>query len=194
MKKILITVLVLGMIAAAASAAPAASEFKIGAIFASTGPASMLGLPEKNTAEMLAEELNAAGGINGKPVKLIFYDTEGDATKTVTATNKLINKDNVDVIIGPTTSGTSMAIIDLVSREKVPLISCAASIHIVVPVKEWVFKTPQSDTMAVEKIYETLKEKGIEKVAVITVSDGYGDSGRAELLKLAPQFGLSIVA
>jgi len=194
MKRILVLVLALGMVAAAASTTPAASEFKIGAIFASTGPASMLGLPEKNTAEMLAKELNEAGGINGKPVKLIFYDTEGDATKTVTATNKLINKDKVDVIIGPTTSGTSMAIIDLVTKERVPLISCAASIHIVVPVKHFVFKTPQTDTMAVEKIYETLKVKGIRKVAIITVSTGYGDSGRAELLRLALDYGLEIVA
>lgn len=194
MKRILVLVLALGMVAAAATTAPAASEFRIGAIFASTGPASMLGLPEKNTAEMLAEELNAAGGINGKPVKLIFYDTEGDATKTVTATNKLINKDNVDVIIGPTTSGTSMAIIDLVSKEEIPLISCAASVHIVVPVKPYVFKTPQTDTMAVERIYETLKKKGLNKVAIITVSDGYGDSGRAELVRLAPDYGLTIVA
>jgi len=194
MKRLLILAVVAGMVLAAVSTVLAADEYRIGAIFASTGPASMLGLPEKNTAEMLVDDLNAAGGINGKPVKLIFYDTEGDATKTVTATNKLIQKDNVDVIIGPTTSGNSMAIIPIVEKDKVPLISCAASVKIVVPVKPYVFKTPQTDTMAVEKIYSTLKAKGVKKVAIITVSDGYGDSGRVELQRLAPDYGLSIVA
>ncbi|UCF32143.1 MAG: ABC transporter substrate-binding protein [bacterium] len=169
-------------------------ELKIGAIFASTGPASMLGLPEKNTAEMIEAEINAAGGVAGNPVKLIFYDTEGDATKTVTATKKLIEKDMVDVIIGPTTSGNSLAIIDVVEKAKVPLISCAASIRIVQPVKPYVFKTPQTDVMAVERIYSRLQNNGIKKVAIITVSNGFGDSGRVQLQNLAADYGLTIVA
>ena len=180
--------------------------YKIGAIFASTGPASMLGLPEKNTVEMLAEALNADGGIkirvqeNGGwvdrsiPVEVIMYDTEADPTKTVTATKKLIESDQVDVIIGPTTSGTSLAIVDIVEEAKVPLISCAASVKIVVPVKPYVFKTPQTDVMAVEKIYTKLKAAGIKKVAILTVSNGFGDSGRVQLQNFSKAYGLSIVA
>ena len=180
--------------------------YKIGAIFASTGPASMLGLPEKNTVEMLEEAINANGGIkirvqSGRewvnlsvPVKVIMYDTEADPTKTVTAVKKLIESDKVDVIIGPTTSGTSLAIADVVTEAEMPLISCAASVKIVVPVKPFIFKTPQTDTMAVEKIYETLRRKGTTRIAIITVSDGYGDSGRVELQRLASNYGLRIVA
>jgi branched-chain amino acid transport system substrate-binding protein len=194
MKKLAVMMVVMGMVLALASIAPAADEFKIGAIFASTGPASMLGLPEKNTAEMLVDELNAAGGINGKAVKLVFYDTEADATKTVTATKKLIKKDKVDIIIGPTTSGNSMAILGIVGDEKVPLISCAASVKIVVPVKPYVFKTPQTDVMAVEKIYTKLKADGIKKIAILTVQNGFGDSGRVQLQNFASDYGLSIVA
>jgi branched-chain amino acid transport system substrate-binding protein len=194
MKKLAVMMVVMGMVLALATIAPAADEFKIGAIFASTGPASMLGLPEKNTAEMLVEELNAAGGINGKAVKLVFYNTEGDATKTVTATKKLIKKDKVDVIIGPTTSGNSMAILAIAGEEKVPLISCAASVKIVVPVKPYVFKTPQTDVMAVEKIYTKLKADGIKKIAILTVSNGFGDSGKVQLQKFASDYGLSVVA
>ncbi len=194
MKKPAVMMVVMGMVLALASVAPAADEYRIGAIFASTGGASTLGLPEKNTAEMLVEELNAAGGINGKPVKLIFYDTEGDATKTVTVTNKLIKKDKVDIIIGPTTSGNSMAILNIVAKEKVPLISCAASVRIVVPVKPYVFKTPQTDVMAVEKIYTKLQADGIKKIAILTASSGFGDSGRKQLQNLASKYGLSVIA
>ena len=194
MKKLAVMMVVMGMVLALASIAPAADEFKIGAIFASTGPASTLGLPEKNTAEMLVKELNAAGGINGKPVKLIFYDTETDATKAVTATKKLIKKDKVDVIIGPTTSGNSLALLDIADEEKVPLISCAASVRIVVPARPYVFKTPQTDVMAVEKIYTKLQADGIKKIAILTAAGGFGDSGRKQLNSLASKYGLSVIA
>ena len=197
LKNVLISGLILGLALVSVQCAKKAEplkEVKIGAIFASTGPASMLGLPEKNTAEMLVEEINAAGGINGAKVSLVFYDTEGDATKTVTATKKLIELDGVDVIIGPTTSGNSMAIIDIVEKAKVPLISCAASVRIVVPVKPYVFKTPQTDVMAVEKIYTKLRADGIKKIAILTVSDGFGDSGRVQLQNFASDYGLTIVA
>jgi len=194
MKKLAVMMVIMGMVLALASIAPAADEFKIGAIFASTGPASTLGLPEKNTAEMLVKELNAAGGINGKPVKLIFYDTETDATKAVTATKKLIKKDKVDVIIGPTTSGNSLALLDIADEEKVPLISCAASVRIVVPARPYVFKTPQTDVMAVEKIYTKLQADGIKKIAILTAAGGFGDSGRKQLNSLASKYGLSVIA
>lgn len=168
--------------------------YKIGAIFATTGGASMLGLPEKNTAEMLVDELNAAGGINGAEVQLFLYDTEADPTKANNAVKKLISDDQVDVIIGPTTSGVSLAIIPAVEKAEVPLISCAASVKIVQPVKPYVFKTPQTDIMAVERIYEKLQADGLKKVAIITVQNGFGDSGRVQLQNLAEKYGLTIVA
>jgi branched-chain amino acid transport system substrate-binding protein len=189
-------VLTVAVAMAIAVAAPvtAQAEYKIGAIFAATGPASTLGLPEKQTAEMLIDELNAAGGINGKKVKLVFYDTETDATKAVTAANKLIKKDKVDVIIGPTTSGNSLALLDVADKAKVPLISCAASVRIVQPVRPYVFKTPQTDVMAVEKIYTKMQADGIKKIAILTASGGFGDSGRKQLNNLAADYGLTVVA
>jgi len=196
-KNVLISGMILGLALISVQCAKKAEppkEYKIGAIFASTGGASTLGLPEKNTADMLIEELNAAGGINGAQVSLVFYDTEGDATKTVSATKKLIELDGVDVIIGPTTSGNSMAILDIVEEAKVPLISCAASVRIVVPAKPYVFKTPQTDVMAVEKIYTKLQADGVKKIAILTASGGFGDSGRKQLQNLASKYGLSVIA
>jgi branched-chain amino acid transport system substrate-binding protein len=176
-----------------ALAAPPA-EYRIGALLAVTGPNSMLGAPERNTVEMLTEEINRAGGINGVPVKLVLYDTEGDPTKAVTSAKRLISNDRVDVIIGPTTSGESLAIVDMVEKEEIPLVSCAAAAKIVLPVKKWVFKSPQSDVLAVERIFARLKGEGKKKIAIITVANGYGDAGRIELLRAAPDYGLTIVA
>jgi branched-chain amino acid transport system substrate-binding protein len=195
MKRILTVVVTVAAVAAmAAVPGTAMAEYKIGAIFAATGGASMLGLPEKNTAEMLIDELNANGGINGEKVKLFLYDTEADPTKANNAVKKLISKDMVDVIIGPTTSGVTMAIIPAIEKAKVPLISCAASVKIIQPVKPYVFKTPQTDIMAVERIYEKLQADGLKKIAIITVQNGFGDSGRVQLQKLAGKYGLSVVA
>jgi len=191
---VIAAVMALGVTGCTKKPEPPKEPYKIGAIFAATGGASMLGLPEKNTAEMLLEEINANGGINGAPVELFMYDTEADPTKANNAVKKLISDDQVDVIIGPTTSGVTMAIIPAVEKAQVPLISCAASVQIVQPVKPYVFKTPQTDIMAVEKIYTKLQADGIKKVALITVSNGFGDSGRVQLQNLAPAYGLDIVS
>ncbi|MFQ6066921.1 MAG: ABC transporter substrate-binding protein [bacterium] len=142
--------LLLGLVAAGVflsqgliSGAPAAKEpYKVGAIFAITGPAAWLGTPERNTAKMIEEQVNMGGGINGHPLEVIIEDTVGDATKTVTAAKKLITKDKVLAIVGPSRSGTTMAVIPIAEEAKVPLVSCAAAESIVVPVKPWVFKTP----------------------------------------------------
>jgi branched-chain amino acid transport system substrate-binding protein len=171
-----------------------AVAYKVGAIFAVTGPAAWLGTPERNTAKMIEQEVNKAGGINGHPLEIIIEDTVGDPTKTVTAAKKLITKDEVLAIVGPSRSGTTMAVIPIVEEAKVPLISCAAAESIVIPVKPWVFKTPQKDSDAAVKIYETMRERGISKIAIITATSGFGDQGRKQLKKLTPEFEIEIVA
>ncbi|MGA1843797.1 MAG: ABC transporter substrate-binding protein [bacterium] len=168
--------------------------YTIGAIFSVTGPASWLGEPERNTAQMIADKVNAAGGINGHPLKLIIYDTEGDETKSVLNAKKLIERDQVLAIIGPSRSGSSLAVIPVVEEAGVPNISCAASAKITEPIKRWVFKVAQSDSFCAEKMFDYMLKKGITKVAIITVSDGYGDSGRIELQKAAKNMGITIVA
>ncbi len=175
-----------------------ADSYKVGAVFSVTGRASFLGDPEKKTAIMLAEEINKAGGINGKKLELIVYDDEGDATKTNLAVKKLITQDKVCVVIGPSLSGNSLAVVPLAAQYKTPLISAAASYKIVTDdagkQRYWVFKVPQSDSMAVEAIYNHMKKKGIQKIAIITGTTGFGKSGQSELVRLAPQYGVEIIA
>lgn len=173
--------------------------YKVGAVFSITGRTSFLGDPENKTALMLAEEINNAGGINGKKLELIVYDTEGDATKANLAVKKLISKDKVCVVIGPSLSGTTLAVLPVAEKNETPLISCAASYKIVHNAEtgkpyKWVFKTPQTDTMAVEAIYTQLKKRGLNKIAIMSVTSGFGASGRGELIKLAPKYGMTIIA
>jgi branched-chain amino acid transport system substrate-binding protein len=177
-----------------AGAVFAAPPVKIGALFSVSGPASFLGEPERNTAVMMVDEINKAGGIKGRKLELIVYDTQGDATKAVQAANKLIKDDKVVAIIGPSTTGDSMAVIPVVEKAEIPLISCAAGIKITDPVKKWVFKTAQNDSLAVMKIYKHLQQQKINKVAILTVSDGFGSSGREQLKSQAKEFDITIIS
>lgn len=177
-----------------AGSALAAPPIRIGGLFAVTGPASFLGEPERNTAQMVVNEINAAGGVRGRKLELIAYDTQGDATKAVQAANRLIKEDKVSAIIGPSTTGDTMAVIPVVERARIPMVSCAAGSKITEPVKRWVFKTAQNDGLAVAKIYENLKRKKIGKVAILTVSDGFGSSGREQLKAQASAYGIQIVS
>lgn len=199
MKKFTITTAIFLFIMGLFVAPALAESFKIGAVFSVTGRASFLGDPEKKTAEMIAEQINAAGGINGKKLELIVYDDEGDATKANLLVKKLITQDKVSVIIGPSLSGLSIAVLPLADKYKIPLVSAAASYKIVHNAKTgkpypWVFKTPQTDSMAVEAIYSHLNSKGISSIAIVSVTSGFGASGRSELIRLAPSYGIKIIA
>jgi branched-chain amino acid transport system substrate-binding protein len=177
-----------------AGAAMAAEPLRIGALFSVTGPASFLGEPEKNTLEMLVREINSKGGVKGSPVELVIYDTQGDATKAVQWANKLIKDDKVVAIIGPSTTGETMAVKPVTEKEQIPLVSCAAGIKITEPVNPWTFKTPANDQVAGEKILNYAARLGQKRLALLTVSDGFGASGREQLKALAAQKGFTIVA
>ncbi|WP_085812696.1 ABC transporter substrate-binding protein [Geoanaerobacter pelophilus] len=193
MRKILV-VLSIMMLLCSASAALAAAPIKIGGLFAVTGPAAFLGEPEKNTLELLVKEANAKGGINGSKIELVVYDTGGDVTKAVQLANKLIKNDRVSAIVGPSTTGETMAVIPIAEKEQVPLISCAAGIKITDPVKKWVFKTPANDHVAAEKILLQAARLKQKNIALLTVSDSFGSSGRDQLKQMAAKHGFRIVA
>ncbi len=172
----------------------AAAPIKIGALFAVTGPAAFLGEPERNSARMVIDEINKAGGVKGRKLELVAYDTAGDATKAVQLATKLIKDDKVVAIIGPSTTGETMAVIPVTEKEQIPLISCSAGSKITDPIKKWVFKTAQNDALAVGKIYEYLQKTKQTKVSILSVSDGFGASGREQLKSQAAKYGITIVS
>ncbi len=165
---------------------------KVGAIFAITGPASFLGMPEAKTAEMLLEKINKEGGINGRKLEVLIKDSGGKPETAVSLAKQLIEEENVLAIIGPSTSGETMAIKNICQENKTILISCAAAEIIVNPVASYVFKVPQNDSDAVRHIYQVMNAKGIKKIGVITSNDGYGIAGGKQLAALAADNGITI--
>ncbi|ADD69225.1 Extracellular ligand-binding receptor [Denitrovibrio acetiphilus DSM 12809] len=188
MKKILFIILV------SAFAASAYAEIRLGALLSVTGGASFLGDPEKSTLEMLIEQTNAAGGINGEKIKLFIYDTQGREDRAINYINRLAQKDKVLAIIGPSTTGESLAVINRASGFKVPLISCAASARIVTPPNIFVYKTPQSDVHIAERLFSYLADNKMKTLALLSVQNGFGQTGRNAVLTTAEKYGIEIVA
>jgi branched-chain amino acid transport system substrate-binding protein len=173
--------------------------FKVGAVFSVTGRASFIGDPQKKTVEMIADQHNTADGTYKPKMELIVYDDEGDATKSNLAVRKLITEDEVSAIIGSSLSGTSLVVASLAEKYKTPLVSCGASYKITWDEKknkprQWIFKTTPTDTLAAEAIYTHLKKEGINKIAILSDTTGFGKSGHGELVRLAKQYWMNIVA
>jgi len=178
----------------AGATAGAAEPIRIGAVFSVTGAASFLGEPQRNTVRMLEEELNRGGGLLGRKVEIVVYDDESDTTKAVTAADRLLKRDRVSVVVGPSTSGSTLAIVPKLEAAKVPLISCAAAKKIAQPVRPWIFKVAASDELAVKKIFGDLKTRGLSRVAILTASDAYGAGGREDAKGIAAPLGISLAA
>lgn len=178
----------------AAAAAWAQEPIRVGSFLAVTGPASFLGDPEQKTLQMQIDKINADGGVLGRKLELVAYDSGGDAEKARTFVKRLIEQDKVDVIVGGSSTGETMAAVPLVEAAGMPFISLAGSVAIVEPVKKWVFKTPHTDRMACDKIFVDMKARGVTKAALISGSGGFDKSMRAECLKVAGNHGIQIVA
>jgi branched-chain amino acid transport system substrate-binding protein len=178
----------------AAQGAWAQEPIRVGAFLSVTGPAAFLGDPELKTLELYVERLNAEGGVLGRKLQLVAYDDAGDAEKARTFAKRLLEQDKVDLIVGGSTTGTTMAVVPMVEQAGVPFVSLAGAVVIVEPAKKWVFKTPHTDRMACEKIFVDLQSRKISKVALISGSGGFDKSMRGECLKVAPKYGIEFVA
>jgi len=170
-----------------------AGTIKVGAILSVTGPAAFLGAPEAKTLEMLVADINAEGGINGNKIELVIKDSGASPEKAISFAKQLIDEDKVFAIIGPSTSGESMAIKNIAEEGKTILLSCAAAEAIVQPVAKYVFKTPQMDRDAVIRIFQQMRKMGITKIGALSSNTGFGKAGKEQLEKLAPEYGIQIV-
>ena len=169
----------------------ARADITVGVTVSATGPAASLGIPEKNTVDLMPKT------IAGQKINYIVLDDGSDTTKAVANTRKLITEDKVDVVLGSTITPNSLAMIDVVAENQVPMISMAASARIVEPVdakKRWVFKTPQNDIMMSLAIATHMANNGVKTVGFIGFADAYGEGWYGEFAKVAALKGLQIVA
>lgn len=168
-----------------------AQTVKIGMTVSSTGPAASLGMPEANTAQLFPKT------IGGLPVEIVVLDDATDPTKGVANTRKLLTDEKADVIVGSSTTPVSLAMLEVTSDAKVPMISLAASLSIVAPMddkRRWVFKTPQNDSLMADALAAYMADHKIKTVAFIGFSDAYGDGWLTEIKPALASRQMELVA
>jgi branched-chain amino acid transport system substrate-binding protein len=171
-------------------AVAALADINVGVTVSATGPAASLGIPEKNTIELLPKT------IAGQKVNYIVLDDASDTTTAVKNAKKLIAENKVDVVVGSTTSPNSLAMIDVAAEGETPMIAMAASARIVEPVddkKKWVFKVAQNDAHMATAIVEHMTSNGVTTVAYIGFSDAYGEGWWNEFSKIAEARKIKLV-
>lgn len=182
------------LLAGPAAAQRAPEPIRIGAVLSVTGPASFLGDPEDKTLRLYVNRINQAGGVNGRPLQLIVYDDGGDANRARTFATRLVEDDRVVAMVGGTTTGTTMAMRPVFEDARIPFISLAGGIEIIDPPQPFTFKTPHTDRMACEKIFADLKARGLSRIVMISGTDGFGASMRAQCQRVAGAAGITILA
>jgi branched-chain amino acid transport system substrate-binding protein len=180
----------------AVPAAAQAREYRIGAIMELSGPFSQWGAPMRDAIQLAVDNVNAAGGVKGVPLKLVIYDGRSKGTEAALLAKRLAEQDKVVAIIGPGTSPTTMPVIPYVSSAGVPTFSMGSSDRIIEPPAErrWLFRVPYGSRQNVEKLVEHFKARGIKKIGFMSVNNAYGDTGREEFQKAAGPAGLEVVA
>lgn len=186
MKKITSLVLSVVMLFAALSFAGCAKDdtVKIGLITPKTGQVAQYGIAVENAAKLAIDQLNAAGGIDGKQVELISYDDKADATEAVNVANRLISNDKVVAIIGPVISSTSLAVAPIVEAAKIPMISPTATNKDVTIEYDYVFRACYIDPYQGSTVAKFASENLAAKTAAILYNSGDDYStGLAEAFK-----------
>lgn len=189
---------VLGMMAGAAAlsvskvAFSRSGEVRVGFLAATSGPAAFLGVSEKQTFDLMVDQLNAAGGVNGRKIVPFSYDTEGNSTIAAQQFRRLAESDNVDVVIGPSTTGESLVLRTIAEELKLPMITMTGTESIVVPPTPYVFKTAPTDRQVSIHMLQFAKKKGWNNVGIFTSADGFGQAGATHLKANAEKLGVKI--
>ena len=176
---------------ALACGASALADINVGVTLSTTGPAASLGIPEKNTFELLPTT------IAGQKVNWIILDDASDTTRAVTNTRKLIAENKVDVILGSTITPNSLAMVDVAAEAETPMISMAASARIIDPANpktKWIFKTPQNDSLMADAIVGHMKAHGVKTVGYVGFNDAYGEGWLGEMKRATAAAGITIAA
>jgi len=156
-----------------------ATPYPIGFALDLTGAASSLGIPEKRTIEIAIDTINAAGGVNGRQLNPIIYDSESNAAKAVLNTKRLIDVDKVVICAGYSSSGTTLASVQTAEDGKTVLFSAAASEKIWIPTKKWVFNVvARQKEASIPVLIENLLDRGCKKIAFIYNDSVYGQTGK----------------
>ncbi|MEP6702275.1 MAG: ABC transporter substrate-binding protein [Betaproteobacteria bacterium] len=173
------------------AAAGASAQIKIGLMVSATGPTSAIGIPQKNTGALLPTKIGDA------TVEYIQLDDGGDTTRAVQNAKKLIQENNIDALIGPSTTPNALAILPIIAEAKVPLMATVGTQSVVEPLdaqRRWVFKTTQNDDLIAEALLGHMVKNNVKTVGFIGLNDPYGENWFKVFSGLAAKSNIAVVA
>jgi branched-chain amino acid transport system substrate-binding protein len=177
--------------AVALAASTAQAQIKIGLMVSATGPTSAIGIPQKNTGDILPKKIGDA------TIEYISLEDGGDATRAVQNVKKLIQENNIDALIGPSTTPNAFAILDVIAESKVPMMATVGTSAVVEPLdakKRWVFKTTQNDDLIAAALLKHMTKNGVKTVGFVGFNDPYGDNWLKVFTALGDQAGIKVIA
>ena len=155
------------------------APYPLGLVADLTGRMSDMGTAIKRGMDVAIDNVNAAGGVNGRQLKAIVYDGESDPSKSVLHTKRLIEVDKAAILMGYNLSGSTMASIQTAETGKTVLYSASASEKIWIPTKKWVYNVvPRQWEASIPMLIEVLQQRGAKKIAYIYIDTTYGQTGK----------------
>jgi len=167
------------------------AQIRIGLMVSATGPTSAIGIPQKNTGDILPRT------IGGASVEYVSLEDGGDATRAVQNVKKLIQEHHIDALIGPSTTPNAFAILDVIAEAKVPMMATVGTSSVVEPLdakKRWVFKTTQNDDLIAAALLSHMTKDGVKSIGFIGFNDPYGENWLKVFGALAEKAGVKVVA
>lgn len=156
-------------------------KLRVAAILSLSGPNAYLGRAELRALELGVAELNAGGGVEGHVLELAAFDDQGEPVKAADFAARLTGDAHADVIIGGTSTDASIAIARLAEKLRTPFISLGAGSQILTFSRRWVFKTPPSERIVLNRILEDMARRGIRRMALLAEETEFGRGGLREI-------------
>ncbi len=169
----------------------ASAQVRIGLMVSATGPTTAIGIPQKNTGELLPKR------VGDTTIEYLQLDDGGDTTRAVQNVKRLIQDSNIDALIGPSTTPNALAILDIIAESKVPLLATVGTSSVVEPLdakRRWVFKTTQNDDLIAAALVKHMVKSGVKTIGFIGFKDPYGENWLKVFTPMADKAGVKLVA
>jgi branched-chain amino acid transport system substrate-binding protein len=189
MKKSIILIAVLAIFS---TATVAMADITIGVDISTTGPGASIGIPEKNVITAFGPKT-----IAGQKVNYVILDDASDSTSAVQNVKRMISENKIDVLIGPSITTNSLAVIDTMAQAKTPMVCLAGASVIISPMdarRRWVFKITANDDTYAEAMVKNMIKQGVKTVSAIVTDDPYGESNYQAYKKIADKAEIRTLA
>jgi branched-chain amino acid transport system substrate-binding protein len=188
--------LVASTVVAGSGYVASADIIKIGVFGPMTGDAAATGASERQSVDLAVKEKNAAGGIRGQQIEVIYGDDAGKPEEAVNVAKRLTERDNVTIMIGSISSPASLAASQVAAQSETPQIVVSGTAQkITTQGNKWVFRSPVPDTKLAADLASFMNEKfpNVKKVAFLYVNDDFGRGGFEKFKAGADKYGIQIV-